>query len=193
MNDNTLDTFIQLDTHYTRSINLERDADSSDVLSAYIPTSRALQTLIQITDTFHQESYPRSWSLIGPYGSGKSSFAAFLAHLLENKNTKNSGIAQDILQRYNPALADKINDNIQDSNAYCTVLLTGSAEPLSQRFVEALYRASVRYWDQAPLPAIVEELEQAIHATLTSVDIINLLKKLKRAVHEKSGKVTRKK
>ena len=188
MNDNTLDTLIQLDTHYTRSINLERDADSSDVLSAYIPTSRALQTLIQITDTFHQESYPRSWSLIGPYGSGKSSFAAFLAHLLENKNTQNSGIAQDILQRYNPTLAHKINDNIQDSNAYCTVLLTGSAEPLSQRFVEALYRASVRYWDQAPLPAIVEELEQATHATLTSTDIINLLKKLKRAVHKKSGK-----
>ncbi len=188
MKDNSLDTLIQLDTHYTRSINLERDADSSDVLSAYIPTSRALQTLIQITDTFHQESYPRSWSLIGPYGSGKSSFAAFLAHLLENKNTKNSGIAQDILQRYNPALADKINDNIQDSTAYCTVLLTGSADSLSQRFVEALYRASIRYWDQEPLPAIVDELEQATHATLTSTDIINLLKKLKQAVHKKSGK-----
>ncbi len=188
MNDNILGTLIQLDTHYTRSINLERDADSSDVLSAYIPTSRALQTLTQMTDTFHQESYPRSWSLIGPYGSGKSSFAAFLAHLLENKNTKNSGIAQDILQRYNPVLADKINDNIQDSNAYCTVLLTGSAEPLSQRFVEALYRASVRYWDQAPVPAIVDELEQATLAILTSTDIINLLKKLKQAVHEKSGK-----
>ncbi|MEI6544090.1 MAG: hypothetical protein WCL60_11265 [Methylococcales bacterium] len=188
MNDNILGTLIQLDTHYTRSINLERDADSSDVLSAYIPTSRALQTLTQLTNTFHQESYPRSWSLIGPYGSGKSSFAAFLAHLLENKNTKNSGIAQDILERYNPALAHKINDNIQDSNAYCTVLLTGSAEPLSQRFVEALYRASARYWDQAPLPAIVDELEQATHATLTSTDIINLLKKLKRAVHKKSGK-----
>lgn len=188
MNDNNISTLIQLDTHYTRSINLERDADSSDVLSAYIPTSRALQTLTQITDTFHQESYPRAWSLIGPYGSGKSSFAVFLAHLLENKNTKNSGIAQDILQRYNPALAHKINDNIQENTAYCTVLLTGSADSLNQRFVEALYRASLRYWDQEPLPAIVDELEQATHATLISTDIINLLKKLKRAVHKKSGK-----
>ena len=112
MNDNTLDTLIQMDTHYTRSINLERDADSSDVLSAYIPTSRAQQTLTQITDTFHQESYPRSWALIGPYGSGKSSFGAFLGHLLENKNTKNSRLAKEILQKYHPALAHKINDNI---------------------------------------------------------------------------------
>jgi hypothetical protein len=40
-----MDKLIQLDTHYTRSINLERDADSSDILNAYIPTTRAIQTL----------------------------------------------------------------------------------------------------------------------------------------------------
>jgi hypothetical protein len=56
MNDNSLDTLIQLDTHYTRSINLERDADCSDVLSAYIPASKVLQTLGKIANTFHKKS-----------------------------------------------------------------------------------------------------------------------------------------
>ena len=98
---------VQVDTHYTRSINLERDAESSDVLRAYIPTSRAVQTLDKIAQTFNQKSMPRAWSLVGPYGSGKSSFAAFLAHLLENQERTNSVLAEEILQRHNPEVAEK--------------------------------------------------------------------------------------
>jgi hypothetical protein len=45
MKTDDMDKIIQLDTHYSRSINLERDADSRDILNAYIPTTRAIQTL----------------------------------------------------------------------------------------------------------------------------------------------------
>lgn len=41
----------QVDTHYTRSINIERDVDSKQVLSAYIPTSKALQVVSKIEMT----------------------------------------------------------------------------------------------------------------------------------------------
>lgn len=101
MKGNNLENIVQLDTHYTRSINLERDANSSDILKAYIPTSRAIQTLDKIADTFNDKNIPRAWSLVGPYGSGKSSFAAFLSHLLEDQNLETNLTAEDILQRYN--------------------------------------------------------------------------------------------
>jgi hypothetical protein len=39
----SLDNRVSVNTHYTRSINLERDVDSVAVMSAYIPTSRALR------------------------------------------------------------------------------------------------------------------------------------------------------
>ena len=85
MKTDDMDKIIQLDTHYSRSINLERDADSRDILNAYIPTTRAIQTLDKIAETFNNKSAPRAWSLVGPYGSGKSSFAVFLSHLLEDQ------------------------------------------------------------------------------------------------------------
>ena len=74
---------ISVDTHYTRSIHLEKDAQS--LLISYIPTSRALQTLEKIATTFNEFDMPRAWSLIGPYGSGKSAFALFLSQLLGEK------------------------------------------------------------------------------------------------------------
>lgn len=183
-----MDDIIQLDTHYTRSINLERDAGSSDILKAYIPTIRAIQTLDRIADTFHQKDTPRAWSLIGPYGSGKSSFAAFLSHLLEDQNFETNRIAEEILQRHNPQIADKIIAHTNGSNAYCIVLLTGSPESLSKRFVEALYQSALRYWNEGQKPAIVQEIDQARHQPLTTTELIALLEKLKRAVSHQSGK-----
>ncbi len=183
-----MDNIIQLDTHYTRSINLERDADSCDILKAYIPTSRAIQTLEKIAETFNQKPTPRAWSLVGPYGSGKSSFAAFLSHLLEDQNLETNLIAKAILQRYNTSVAGKITAHTNDTNAYCIVLLTGSPESLSKRFVEALYQSALRYWKEEQPPAIVREIGQARHQQLTTTEIIKLLKKLQRAVCKKTGK-----
>ena len=179
---------IELDTHYTRSINLERDADSKDILSAYIPTMRAMQTLDKIAETFNQKSTPRAWSLVGPYGSGKSSFAAFLSHLLEDKNLETSVIAEKILQRHNAQLANKITVHTNETNAYCIVLLTGSPESLSKRFIEALHQSALRYWKGERTPTIVHEIGQAKHQQLTTTEIIELLTKLKLAVNKKSGK-----
>lgn len=176
---------IQLDTHYTRSINLERDANSSDSLRAYIPTSRALQTLDKIADTFNQHSMPRAWSLVGSYGAGKSSFAAFLAHLLENRDTRI--IAEQKLQHYNRPLADKITAHTHETSAYCIVLLTGSSESLSKRFVEALHQAAQRYWKEERTPDIVHELGRAKQQQQTITEILTLLKKLQLAVSKKAG------
>jgi len=62
---------INIDTVYTRSINIERDIDSESIVKAYIPTSRTLLTLNRVIDTYHINNISRSWALIGPYGSGK--------------------------------------------------------------------------------------------------------------------------
>jgi len=182
---------VRLDMHYTRSVNLERDADSSDVLKAYIPTSRAVQTLNKIAQTFNQQSMPRAWSLVGPYGSGKSSFAAFLSHLLENQELTTSVLAEEILHKHNPQIADKFTACTHNSNAYCIVLLTGSPESLSKRFVQALHQAAVYYFDEIETeetPSIINELEKAKKQTVTTSEIVDLLKRLRQAVEQAQGK-----
>lgn len=186
-----MNKLVQLDTHYTRSINLERDAESSDVLKAYIPTSRALQILEKIAQTFHDQSAPRAWSLVGPYGAGKSSFAAYLSHLLENQERTTRVLAEKILQKHNPQLAAKFTENTHKTPAYCIVLITGSPESLNQRLLQALHQAAAEYFNniqQQNPPAIITELEQAKSKKLTTSEIVKLVKKLRQTIQQVQGK-----
>lgn len=134
-----MEALVQVGTHYTRSINLERDIASSPILNAYIPTSKAMLVLDKIAATLNEQPMPRSWSLIGPYGSGKSSFDIVLTHLLEDPNYITSVTAEGLLTKHNPALAQKYIAHTQESNAYCTVILTGSSESLSRRLLKAMH------------------------------------------------------
>jgi DNA replication protein DnaC len=117
---------IIVNTHYTRSVNMERDAGSLAVVEAYIPTSRALRTLERVVASFGEHQAPRAWSLVGPYGSGKSSFAVFLSHLLSDSRDTTTKAAHAVLARTEPSLAKKISGEIDKSNGYCKVVLTGS-------------------------------------------------------------------
>ena len=78
-----LTKLIKVDNWFSRSINLERDKSSLDAVNAYVPTSTAIKTLRLIIKTLNNSKISRSWSLIGPYGSGKSSFGIFLNALFQ--------------------------------------------------------------------------------------------------------------
>ena len=77
----SLDSKVLVKSLYTRSINLERDQDSLDVLKSYVPTSRALRTLRRLAESMSIDGSPRAWTLVGPYGSGKSAFSLFASEL----------------------------------------------------------------------------------------------------------------
>ncbi len=166
---------ISVDTHYTRSIHLEKDAQS--LLISYIPTSRALQTLEKIATTFNEFDMPRAWSLIGPYGSGKSAFALFLSQLLGEKNQ-----AVTVLAKTHKPLAAKFEHS---KLVYCTVLLTGSPESLSKRLIAALYLATQTYFDKSS--PIVNQFKLATETNLTVSEIVVLVTQLQKAVAAKSG------
>ena len=63
---------------FARSANLERDADRPEPFDGYIITARALDAVERITSTAATAVSGGAWSLTGPYGSGKSSFALLL-------------------------------------------------------------------------------------------------------------------
>lgn len=136
-----------VNSHYTRSINLTRDVDSAAIMESYIPTSRALKTLKQIFDALSQEEAPRAWSLIGPYGSGKSSFAVFLSHLLSNENNSAKKAAHKALSKTSKELSSSYNSLIDNDSGYCVVLLTGSPDSLSKSLVSALSHSANIIWE----------------------------------------------
>jgi len=177
----SLHDLVTVNTHYTRSINLERDSGSVDVVSAYIPTSRALRTFSRITDGFNTELSPRAWSLIGPYGSGKSSFSVFLSQLLSNPLDEGANTAHKVLNKAETTLAKKFKNETKGSDGYLKVLITGAPESMSKRLIRGLAESAEDFWKKLPgkNPVIINELnEAAISGNASTSEIIDLFKAL---------------
>jgi energy-coupling factor transporter ATP-binding protein EcfA2 len=156
----SLSDLIRVNTHYTRSINMERDVGSLSVVESYIPTTRALRTLDSMVEAFKADESPRAWSLVGPYGSGKSSFAVFLAQLLSNPSDPATKAAIKKLRGADAKIARKYTALNRSTTGYCTVLLTGSPESLGKRLIESLAQTADEIWSSkcGRSPAIVESL-----------------------------------
>lgn len=184
----SLHDLIKINTNYTRSINLERDADSTSIVRSYIPTSRALQTLSRISKSLNENDIPRAFAFIGPYGSGKSAFAVFLSHLMGNPAHEATKAALENLSKEGQDLAADFYTHNEESQGYLPVLLTGTPEPLAQRFVKTLYGAAERYWQNRPgrTPLIVDKLKRASQHPNTIKEIMGLVKGVQGAVSPNS-------
>ena len=132
-----LNKIVDIDNWFSRSINLERDGSSLDAVTAYVPTSTTLKTLKSIVNGFTANKHHRAWTLIGPYGSGKSSFAIFLNALTQNKDSKLFQHAQQKLSQLDPVLSKKFNDVALKGGAL-TVMITGSYGSLELELFTAI-------------------------------------------------------
>ena len=137
---------INVNTSYTRSINIERDSELQNSVRPYILTSRAIQVLDRFADTLKPIEIPRAWALVGPYGSGKSAFGLFLSQLLGNKEDETTKHAFAELQQVAPELAAQFTKNCAATNGYCIATLAGTPEPLGRRLIQALNKAVFRYF-----------------------------------------------
>ena len=138
---------ISVNTHYTRSINVERDKESVEVVSSYIPTSRALKTLSKVASAGHSNQAPRAWSLVGPYGSGKSSFSIFLSHLLSSTQSSQNKVAHTVLKKADGGVASNFRAQTKSVSGYMRVLISGAPEPLGPRIVRGLTEAAGHFWE----------------------------------------------
>ncbi len=165
---------VTINTHYTRSVNLERDANVIAVTQNYIPTSRALRTFSRIASTFAQKDMPRAWSWVGPYGSGKSSASAFLGQLLAKPTSEGYKVAQQVLGKASYEISDAFSQNESQNKGWLKVFLTGSPESLGRRLVAALNKATLEYASENSITikdaAKISDL--VTKETLTTTDIV---------------------
>ena len=165
----SLESKVSVKTLYTRSINLERDQESLDVLKSYVPTSRALRTLRRLAESMNVKSSPRAWTLVGPYGSGKSAFSLFASELLCVELGEFQIIARQKIRELDADLAEQIDSGLRDGSGMMRVLLTGSPSALAPRLLEAILRASEEVFDQrkGPSPAVIKKM----HAMLSEAQL----------------------
>lgn len=119
----------QLSNRFMRSVHLERDFSDSSVLNDYILTPHAQSNLTQLMHGLSPNSGQRAWRITGDYGSGKSSFALALAHLL-------SGRQKELPKSFQRAI-DFRKVGV-DNPKLLPVLVTGSREKLSTALLRAL-------------------------------------------------------
>lgn len=174
---------------YTRSVNLERDFGNESLISSYIPTARAKNLYERICNVLNAELAPRAYSLIGPYGSGKSSFSVFLSHLLSSPSSEEYRLAHKVLIDNKVEQQTALEEHLKDSDGYLQILISGSPEPLSKRVLQGLYHAVAEYWStrKGPKPKFIKEIESSIAAGATGKDVSDLFAKTQKEINKLSG------
>src|SRR5690242_6367340 len=93
-----LSDFVGVAPRFGRAVNLELDWSSEFALSGYVMTATVRDVLARISTSLREEHVLRAWTLTGPYGSGKSSFAVFIANLLGPSKRPGAQTARNLLK-----------------------------------------------------------------------------------------------
>ena len=123
---------------FLRSVNLERDAGVQDALRGYRLTPAAHRALSRIADGLQRSEGDRAWSLVGPYGSGKSAFAVFLSDVLSPAGAPGRRAAMKLLDNAGGM-------PLPDQSLYPT-LLTAERAPLDTMLLRALHATLDGIW-----------------------------------------------
>jgi hypothetical protein len=170
---------------FSRSINLERDQDATELLQGYVPTSRALTALEQIADGLDGHAAGRALALIGPYGAGKSAFALFAGALLGSPDAATRRIAATKLRHAATGLAERLTTAIDGSQGLMRVQVNGIPDSLIRQLMLALGRAA----EQAALPATLVKRIQAAARPGTRMDhVIDLITQARNAWVKAGGR-----
>ncbi len=79
--------YVSLGGRYLRSVNLATDSKSSAGVQGYVVSGNARDLAIRVLRELGPGGSGRTWSILGPYGSGKSSFATWLSMLLSPQSS----------------------------------------------------------------------------------------------------------
>jgi hypothetical protein len=157
-----LSEHVLVSPRFTRSVALLRDFHSTEALDGYILTPTGRGVLHRLADALRGESSSRAWSLTGPYGSGKSAFALFVAQLLGGSDQTGKA-ARSFLQEQDPALWERFfgasSPLARRTRRLVPVLVSGSREPLEKALARGLARSLRRLSPRGRPPKLVEELE----------------------------------
>jgi hypothetical protein len=182
-----LNTVIHIRSNYSRSVNLQRDANSLELIQSYVPTAKALQALEQIAQGLNSYSTERALALIGPYGSGKSAFALFVSALL---SAVDSELHQAALKRLHTVEHTHLQERLATATqglGYLRIVINGTPSSLSCQLLNALLNAIKPFdFDKKSQRALKDAL-QSPHA-LNMEQVLSLIATIQTEWASKGGK-----
>jgi hypothetical protein len=140
--------FVRVRQRFARSANVERDAEG-DAVGGYLPTARALDVVDRVAAAILDPTAGRAISVTGPYGSGKSSLALFLAALLGPDSDVARQHADEVLREADTALALRVVRARDASGArwkgFIRAVVTAQREPIAATILRAVQVGVTRY------------------------------------------------
>lgn len=140
-----------------RAVNVEEDFDAADVLEGYSPGSHVIDALRRIAAALQSGSRPRAFSVTGPYGSGKSSFALLLSALLAAEGDPRRDCAARLLRAADGQLAETLNRERERLGPVILALGVAGREPAVTALARTIHRGARRLWS-AKAPAVLERI-----------------------------------
>jgi len=153
----SLSQHIHVRPGYLRSTNVEQDAPGRH----YIPTGRALDVLGRINRTINGHGAGHAWSLTGPYGSGKSSFAVFLRALLGPEGAARSA-AEGQLRDADKNVWSALAQTDRGQKGFVLATTTCQAEPVVDSVLRGLTHGVEARWGAHPPGEVRKLLKQAV-------------------------------
>lgn len=155
---------------FTRSVSLVKDWERPDALEGYILTPTGREILSRFTASIRGESAARAWSIVGPYGGGKSSFDLFAAKLLAGDDEA-SKRARQLMRSEDEVLYRKLftgKSPLAASKLLCPVLVSGNRKGLESSLAQALADAVTRFSAGSKAAGLARRLEKLVAGKTTN-------------------------
>jgi len=156
----------RVETRFGRSVNLERDFFGQISLNGYVLTTTARSVLHRVEKSLVDTSSTRAWTLTGPYGSGKSAFALFIAKALSPNSSKDVQYARALIKEQDEALWNSLfgqGKPCSHKRGLHPVLVSGSREPISKTLLRGLIN-TIKYFGPQNQSFILVESEAMLNA-----------------------------
>ena len=128
-------------SQFTRSVNIQQDLWDGESLQGYLVTAGARRALLRIAPALRTPKAARAWTLTGPYGTGKSALANFIAKLLASVLVPGHAAACKLLAASDLDLARQVRPSRKAMPALLPIVITGSREPLQLAILHGLQAA----------------------------------------------------
>ena len=183
----SLVNLVEVGRRFQRSVNLDRDTGSPDALSGYVVTPAIRRALSQITDGLGDAAGDRAWSLVGPYGSGKSAFAVFLADLLSPNGSAGTAAARSLLHGSGEI-------DLPRQPLYPAVL-TAERAPLDTLLLKSLGSTLEAIWTKrrGAKPPVLKSIQRYLNGSAPALsrcatsDVVGCFEEAVQTIAEKTG------
>lgn len=156
----TIQSIIQVRHNGLRSINVEFDLGNQSIIEGYVLTAQARSSLERILNHFESQAPARSWTLTGPYGSGKSYFGLFLMNLMGKSLSAHDHVIEQ-LEIIDPLLSKRVRQTLNhgSTQGLLPVPITGYRAPLQECVKHGLLQSLKHLDGDGKIKPLLAELD----------------------------------